>query len=133
MAGSEPRPAMSSPVREPKKRPDPRPMRLAFGMTGLAALSTMIAAIVSPAPPISPDPSAAVPTTAADVPTTISVPVRHVTRYVTLKPGETAPPGAKVVTKPALAPQVIVTQITVAAPARAPQPVVVVRTKQSGG
>ena len=135
MAAAEPRPPVAPPVREPKKRPDPRPMRLAFGVTGLAALSAMITGIVTPAQPASPDPSAAAPTTAADVPTTISVPVQHVTRYVTLKPGQTAPPGAVVVTKPDPSPRIVVTQITIAAPvAPAPAPRrVVVRTKQSGG
>jgi hypothetical protein len=109
-------------------------MRLAFGMTGLAALSAMITAIVAPVQAGLPDPSALPdPTTIAELPATISIPVRHVTRYVTLRPGETAPAGAKVVTTPALAPQVVVTKVTVPAPAQAPRRVVVVRTKQSGG
>ncbi len=136
---AEPRLPAAPAAREPKKRPDPRPMRLAFGVTGLAALSAMIAGIVSPAQPASAplpaDPSAAASTTAADAPTTISVPVQHVTKYVTLKPGQTAPPGATVVTKPDPSPRIVVTQITIPAPAQArPAPQrVVVQTKQSGG
>ena len=46
------------------------------------------------------------------------LPVRHVTRYVTLKPGQTAPPDSTVVVRPQPTPRVTVRIVT--------------RTRQSG-
>ena len=116
--------ASPTPPRSPKARPDPRPMRVAFGATGFVAATAMLAAIArQPAPPASvtqapPDP----------LPTAQPLVIRHVTQYVQLKPGQTAPPGATVVEKPAASPRVVVVTIP-APPARR---VTVVVTKQSG-
>lgn len=107
-----PRPAGTPATpRIPKKRPDPRPMRLALGVGGLAALSAMASAII-----VGPGPAGATSvtiqaTTLIDPP----VAVQHVKVVVQLKPGQTAPP------------QSIVTQL----PAPTPR-IVVVTTKQSG-
>ena len=123
-------------ARAPKARPDPRPMRVALGLTGLVAATAMLTAIVRPsgagataAPSL--DPLAG----ASPEPTAAPLTVRHVTHYVTLKPGESAPAGARVVQKPEASPRVVIVTIT-APPARqivvnvaAPQPVV---TRQSG-
>ncbi len=123
---------MAAPDREtraPKARPDPGPMRLAIGMTGLAAATAIATSIVqspfgaaAPAPAATPEPTAA--------PTPPPLVVKHVTRYVQLKPGQTAPPGATVVKKPDPSPRVVV--VTIPAPAAAPRRVVVVTTRQSG-
>jgi hypothetical protein len=115
--------ARAAEPRQPKKRPDPGPMRLALGMTGLAAATALSTLIIRP--------PAAAPTPATDPalpePTSPPLIVRHVTQYVQLKPGETAPPGASVVQKPAASPRVVIVTI----PAPAPRRVVVV-TRQSG-
>lgn len=108
---------------EPRRRPDPGPMRIAFGVAGVAAVSAITAAIVAPA---------ATPAAQAQVQVPVPVPggtvtVRHVPKYIYLKPGQTAPPGAKVVRQPDPSPQIVVTQL----PAPAPR-TVVVTTRQSG-
>lgn len=109
---------------EPRRRPDPGPMRLAFGVAGVAAVSAITAAIVTPAGPPAPATPVEPASTQVDPG---AVAVRHVTRYVYLKPGQTAPPGARVVRQPDPSPRVIVTQL----PAPAPR-TVVVTTRQSG-
>ena len=69
-------------------RPDPKPIRALIAFAGVAAASAMATVIVRPqAQPI------AVTTSAVAVDPT-AVPVRHVTRYVQLLPGQTAPPNA---------------------------------------
>ena len=134
--------------REPrgaKPRPDPRPMRLALGMGGLVAATAMATAIVRVpssavvvADPVLPDPT---PAPTVEPAPAKQVVIKQITRYVQLKPGETAPPGAKVVKKPDPSPRVVV--ITVPAPTArpaprpaarpAPAPRRVVVTRQSGG
>jgi hypothetical protein len=127
----------------PKARPDARPMRMALGAGGIAALSALAAAIVLP--PRSAAPVSAVPVSATQgqqtqaldqaSPTPIQV-VRPII-YVQLSPGQTAPPGATVI--PASAPTPITVVVNVPAPARpkaaagqAAATPVIIKTTQSG-
>ncbi len=128
----------------PKAKPDARPMRLALGAGGLAALSALAAAIVLPPRPATSTPVAQIPQptegTVTAAPTGTPVQLQRPIRYVQLQPGETAPPGATVI--PATAPTPITMIVTVPAPAQkqagapAPPPVakqpVTVTTTQSG-
>ncbi len=111
----------------PKAKPDARPMRLALGAGGLAAFSAIVTAIVIPpatfvvaAPPASQPANGA-----AASPATVQV--QHQVRYVQLQPGQTAPPGAKVIDPAAPKPITVVT--TVPAPV---QKAVIIKTTQSG-
>jgi hypothetical protein len=122
-----------------KAKPDPRPMRLALGAGGLAAFSAILAAIVIPPGSFagaaqstqstqSTDQSANAP---AASPSTIQV--QHQILYIQLLPGQTAPPGAKVIDPAAPKPITVVT--TVPAPARAAAPAqkpIIIKTTQSG-
>jgi hypothetical protein len=123
------------PAHPPKSKPDARPMRMALGAGGIAALSALAAVIVLPprsAAPVSAtqnqqsqatDPQAS--------PTDIQL-VRPI-RYVQLSPGETAPPGATVIAASAPTPiTVIVTVPAPAAPKAAAQTPTVIKTTQSG-
>jgi hypothetical protein len=112
---------------ETRKRPDPRPMRLAYGAGALAALSVMSVGLVRFAPGNATTEVTASDATAAALP---PIEVRHVIRYIHLKPGEVAPPGAKVITPKAPAPEVVVTHV--AAPAAPPSVRRIVVTRQSG-
>jgi hypothetical protein len=106
----------------PRRRPDPRPMRLAFAAGGAAALSALLALIGSAALPA----TAAVPaaTTASAVGGANDVAqVRHIVRYVTLAPGQLPPAGAT------RTPSTVVAA-PIATPQPRPRPVVV--TSQSG-
>jgi hypothetical protein len=102
-------------------------MRLAYGAGALAALSVMSVGLVrfetasTTAEVTTPD------VTSASLP---PIEVRHIIRYVQLKAGEVAPPGSRVITPKAPAPEVIVTHV--AAPAAAPPVRRVVVTRQSG-
>lgn len=133
-------------------RPDPRPTRFLVAMSGLAAATAIAAALVQPgsAPAddtlqtadAAPEPATAAPVSAGPA---AAVRIRRETRYVQLKPGETAPPGARVVQRPDPSPRVVVVTIPAptaapakpapapraAAPAPAPKPKA--RTRQSGG
>ncbi len=104
----------------PRAKPDPTSVRLAFGIGGIAAASALVTAIVRPGAPASP-----VVAFPATEPATITQ-QRPVT-YVQLAPGQSAPPGAKVIDAKAPKPITIVTQVP--APA---QKTVVIRTTQSG-
>jgi hypothetical protein len=91
-------------------------MRVVYGAGAVAALSVMAVGLVQPdyaatadQPGVS-DP-AADPFAVAQAPTTGDV--RHVTRYIYLKPGQTAPPGATVVAANAPTPRVVVTHNSV--------------------
>lgn len=102
------RPAARATV-TPKSRPDPGPLRLVAGVTGLAALSAIATAVIGGG-------SAAAngvggQAVAAEAPGP-STPVQHVTRYVQLKPGQTAPPQATVTQQPAPPPRVVVVTTT---------------------
>ena len=118
----------SSPVaRAVKAKPDPRPMRLALAAGGLAAFSAIVTSIVIP-----PGPSAlAIQQTGqsaggpGDTPGLVQV--QHQIQYVQLQPGQTAPPGAKVIDPAAPKPVTVIT--TVPAPAQKP---VIIKTTQSG-
>ena len=94
-----PRPALAA-----KPRPDPRPLRMAYGMGALAFASALTTALVTPGSASTAAPLAQV--VAVPAPTTPLV--RHVTQYVKLKPGQTAPPRAVVKQAPAPKPRVVV-------------------------
>ena len=82
-----------------RARPDPTGHRVAFGLASLAAASALVTAFLAPATSAAPVDQVA----AAD-----PLPVQHVTRYVTLQPGETPPPNATVAQAPAATPRVVV-------------------------
>jgi hypothetical protein len=75
-------------------------MRMMFGLAGIAAVSAMATAVVTP-PPSSAD------VAQVAVPDQTAQPVQHVTRYVTLAPGVTPPPQAAVQQLPAPTPRVV--------------------------
>ena len=127
-------------------RPDPRPTRLLAAMSGLAAATAIAAGLIQPAPSPLDDgfePLGAAPEPVASGGPAAPLRVRNETRYVQLQPGETAPPGARVVRRPDLSPRVVV--VTIPAPkaaaampapasrAAAPAPARKARTRQSGG
>ncbi len=97
--GSDPRPARS--------KPDPNPIRLLVGLAGIASASAITAALL---PSVTP---ALVATTDTAIVAPAATPsVVHVTRYITLKPGETAPPQAPVVVQPTPTPRIHVVTTT---------------------
>lgn len=104
-------------------RPDPTRVRWALSVAGFAALSALATGIVVPASPATP--SSSRPSVLATTPGTLAQ--RRPIRYVQLSPGESPPPGAKVIDAKAPKPITIVTLVP--APA---QSAVVVRTTQSG-
>lgn len=94
-----------------RARPDPNPLRLLIAFAGIASTSAIATAML---PSVLP---AGVANGASGVSATQQQPaVRHVTHYVTLQPGQTAPPNAPVVVQPTPTPQVQI----------------VTRTRQSG-
>ena len=118
------------PVRRPTNRPDARPMRIVYGAGAVAAVSIMAVGLVQPdwtstADPgqtddsVNPtdDPGAiAVLSDGTDPgqpdPTGTSADgrggkVRHVIRYIYLKPGQTAPPGATVISASPPPPRIV--------------------------
>ena len=119
---------ITGPAHTPKAKPDPRPMRLALIGGGVAALSALATVIVLPPQSIT--------TTSVDAgqqaadPMATAITVSRQIRYVQLAPGETAPPGSKVIDKSAPTPKTVVVTIT-APPAKATKKPVV-RTSQSG-
>jgi hypothetical protein len=121
---AQPRAVAPAPAR---RRPDPSSTRLMFGVLGLASAAAFTTAML---PSISPadasdtsaaaDPNAVDPN-AVDPNAVIVAPepsVRHVTQYVTLAPGQTAPPKSTVIVRPKPTPKVTVKVVT--------------RTRQSG-
>jgi hypothetical protein len=102
-------------------------MRLVYAAGAVAAVSAATAGLVQFGN--GGDASASIVAPPAVVPAQ-DVPVRHVIRYVHLKPGQNAPPGAKVITAKAPAPRIVVTHI--AAPVRRLPPTRVIVTHQSG-
>ena len=91
-------------------KPDPKPMRLAFGMAGLASATALLTAML---PSVTPSQVAVV--DAADTTTTAVVPqpsVIHVLKTVTLKAGQTAPPNSSVVVRPQPTPRIVVKTVT---------------------
>ena len=83
-----------------RARPDPSGHRIAVAFGGLAAASALATAFLAPPPPAS----------ATDQVATLvdPAPVQHVTRYVQLQPGQTAPPNAAVAAAPQATPRVVV-------------------------
>lgn len=128
---TEPRPYAGAPGASPavhvlRARPDARPMRVALGAGGLAALSALLTAIALPvrspaAAPVAGSQQMAPGST--PTPITLQRPIQ----YVQLQPGQTAPPGATVIDPAAPQPTAVV--ITVPGPTQA---TIVVRTTQSG-
>jgi hypothetical protein len=107
-AGSDGTPRRPVPTPRPavaKARPDPRPMRLMIGLAGIAAASAMATSVITPPPSSA---SAAVVT----VPDSTAQPVQHVTKYVQLAPGQTAPPQAAVQQVPVPTPRVVIVTTT---------------------
>jgi hypothetical protein len=108
-----------------RSKPDARPMRIALGATAIAALSALAAAIVRP-------PGPAISTTTTYVqqpplggPGTV-VASQAPILYVQLQPGQTAPPGARVISS---SPAAVAPAAPIARPAQTP---IIVRTTQSG-
>lgn len=99
--------------RAPKARPDANPLRLMLGMAGIASASAITAAMLPSVMPAATADAATLDgtTTAAGTTQDAGTPapspsVLHVTRYVTLAPGQTAPPQSTVVVRPQPTPQV---------------------------
>jgi hypothetical protein len=111
-----PRPALET--RAPKARPDPNPLRLMLGFAGVATASAFTAAMIPSVAPAQDAAAVADPNanTAAVVQPEPSV--LHVTKFVTLQPGQVAPPQSTVIVRPQPTPIV--------------RTKVVVRTRQSG-
>jgi hypothetical protein len=103
------RPLPAAAAREPRSRPDPGPLRVALGLTGVAALSAIATAVAGAATGAA---NATGPTPLALEAPGPSAPVQHVTRYVQLRPGQTAPPQATVTQQPAPSPRVVVVTTT---------------------
>ena len=97
------------PQRPQRAKPDPKPMRLLFGMAGLASATALLTAML---PSVTPSRVAVV--EAVDTTTTVAPEpsVLHVPRVVTLNPGQAAPPNAPVVVKPTPTPRVRVKVVT---------------------
>jgi hypothetical protein len=119
-----PRPVRDPAVRAHRApaRPDPTRIRFALSVGGLAALSGLVTGIVLPP---SPAPSSSVGQAVTTPSGTLAQP--RPIQYVQLSPGESPPPGARVIDAKAPKPITIVTLVP--APA---QRTVVVRTTQSG-
>ena len=83
-----------------RPRPDPSAQRLAVAFGGVAAASALVTAFLAP--------TTAATATDQTVIVANPAPVQHVTRYVQLLPGQTAPPDATVVQAPAATPRVVV-------------------------
>jgi hypothetical protein len=78
------------------------------GFIGLASLSAIATGLLpSVVPAAAADPGSA--TIVADA---VPVAVKHVTQYVQLKPGQTAPPQAAVVAAPRPTPRIVVVTTT---------------------
>jgi hypothetical protein len=97
--------AVTSHPATPRSRPDPTTLRLAGGFIGVAAASALVSSMLAPAPI-----DASAQTAALDTATAPQPSVQHVTQYVTLKPGQTAPPQAVVRQQPAPAPRTVIVQ-----------------------
>ena len=111
---SHPAPTQAAPVQAARPasvaraRPDPRPMRIAYGMSALAAATALVTALVFPPPAGAAAGSAtAVAQTTDTLPAEPTQPVKHVIQYVQLKPGQTAPPNATVKVVPTPKPRVV--------------------------
>jgi hypothetical protein len=83
-------------------------MRLMAGFVGLASLSAIATGLLPSVVPAAARSAATTTVTVEAAPQ----PVRHVTRYVQLKPGQTAPPQAAVVAAPKPTPRIVVVTTT---------------------
>jgi len=89
-------------------KPDPNPLRLLIGVAGVASASAVLTALLP-----SVMPTQVVDAGAGFVAEAVPVPsVLHVTKFVTLKPGQTAPPNAPVVVQPTPTPRIRVVTVT---------------------
>ena len=92
------------PVVAARPRPDAGPLRIAIGMGAVAATSALVTALVAPS---------GAGATGGQAVTTVAAPaapapvVRHVTQYVKLAPGQTAPPQSVVRQAPAPKPRTV--------------------------
>ena len=122
-----------APTLAPKSKPDARPMRMALGAGGLAAMSALAAGIVMP-----PSVATLAPVTDATAPQTVdgtaapagTLQVKRPVKYIQLVAGQTPPPGAQVIA--ASAPQPITIVTTIAAPRQVQRAAVIIKTTQSG-
>ncbi len=133
-------------------KPDPRPMRVVYGAGAVAVASVMAVGLVQPDFTATADQQAASDANAADPnagadqlnagtansngqarnkktttdTTQANVQVKHVVKYIHLKPGQTAPPGATVITPGQPTPRIVVANNPAPAPnkpvARNPNP-----------
>lgn len=113
-----PRPGQALRPEPARRRPDPGSLRMFVAFAGIASTSALVTAMLPSVSPVT-DAAGAGSVLAADQANGAEVPapsVRHVTRYVVLKPGQTAPPHASVLVRPTPTPRVTV----------------VTRTRQSG-
>jgi hypothetical protein len=90
-----------------RAKPDARPLRIAYGMAALAASTALVTALITPAGAAAGSASDVAQTTVT-LPAEPAQPVKHVIQYVQLKPGQTAPPNAKVKVVPQPKPRVVV-------------------------
>ncbi len=99
-------------------------MRFVYGAGAVAAMSVMAVGLVQPDFAATADQTGGSDPTAdpTAVPQAPGTTVQHVTRYIQLKPGETAPPGARVIAANAPTPRVVVTHNTPSGPATQPAP-----------
>ena len=99
----------AQPPRPQRSKPDPNPMRLVFGLAGLASATALVTAML---PSVTPSPVAVV--EAVDMTTAVGPEpsVLHVKKVVTLQPGQTAPPNAPVVIRPNPTPRIILRTVT---------------------
>jgi hypothetical protein len=96
--------------RTPRRPPDAGPLRLMMGVVGMASAAALTAAMLPSITPQAETVQDTGSTTATDVVPAPSV--RHVTQYVTLKPGQTAPPQSTVIVQPQPTPKVTVKVVT---------------------
>ncbi len=119
-AASQSNPPLARPAAHaPKNKPDPRPMRAVLAAGGLAALSAIATAVVLPPS----QPSAAAPGAVGQGGGSVTQSIQ----YIHLQPGQTPPPGAKVIDAAAPQPTTVVTVVN--APA---QKAIIIKTTQSG-
>ncbi len=100
------------PARAPRSRPDPNPLRLMVGFAGLASAAAFTTAML---PSVTPQVDAAQTTDQPVAAAVVEQPapsVQHVTKYVTLQPGQTAPPQSTVIVRPKPTPKVTVKVVT---------------------
>jgi hypothetical protein len=132
--GIDARPARSD---SRQSKPDPRPMRLVYGAGAVAAMSVMAVGLVQPDSAATADQTAVFDPTSdpSSVAQAGGPTVQHITEYVHLRPGESAPPGATVIAPNAPTPRVVVTHNAAsgqAAPPALRPPAPKPATRQSG-